>query len=78
MMNCKNLTDLTGRERQILALIGQGLSSNEIAERIQLSANTVCTHRKNILRKTGARNIISVVLIAVQERLIRIDTAALA
>ncbi len=77
-MNCHNLSDLTLRERQILSLIGEGLSSNEIANRIKLSTNTVCTHRKNILRKTGARNIISVVLIAVQERLIRIDTTAIA
>lgn len=75
-MNCKNITDLTARERQILQLIGEGWNSNEIAEKIQLSANTVCTHRKNILRKTGARNIVSVLILAVQERLIRVEVLA--
>ncbi|MCW3127305.1 MAG: putative two-component system response regulator [Bacteroidetes bacterium] len=75
-MNCKNITDLTSRERQILQLIGEGWNSSEIAERINLSTNTVCTHRKNILRKTGARNIVSVLILAVQERLIRVDVLA--
>ena len=75
-MNCKNITDLTSRERQILQLIGEGWNSNEIADKINLSSNTVCTHRKNILRKTGARNIVSVLILAVQERLIRVDVLA--
>jgi DNA-binding NarL/FixJ family response regulator len=75
-MNCNNITALTARERQILQLIGEGWNSNEIAEKIQLSANTVCTHRKNILRKTGARNIVSVLILAVQERLIRVEVLA--
>ena len=77
-MTFKNITDLTPRERQILQLIGEGWNSNEIADRIQVASATVCAHRKNILRKTGARNIVSVLILAVQERLIRIDTDAIA
>lgn len=48
-------TILTRREREVLALIGQRLSSREIAERIGISLHTVNAHRKNIARKLGIR-----------------------
>ncbi|WP_461789065.1 LuxR C-terminal-related transcriptional regulator [Pedobacter sp.] len=47
---------LTKRELEILKLIAQGHSSNEIADLLFLSSLTVRTHRKNILRKTEAKN----------------------
>lgn len=48
--------DLTDREAEIFGLIGDGLTSREIAERLGLSEHTVQTHRKRIatkLRTTG-------------------------
>lgn len=45
--------NLTTRQRQIFALIGQGLSNREIAARAGLSVATVETHRKAIARKLG-------------------------
>ena len=75
MKNTK-IADLTRREVQILKLIGEGMSSNEIAGAMFLSPNTVCTHRKNILRKTGAKNIISVVILAIQQHVITMDNLA--
>jgi DNA-binding NarL/FixJ family response regulator len=45
---------LTVRERQVLALIGQGLSSKAIATRLGLAADTVHTHRRHITIKMGA------------------------
>jgi len=48
------LERLTGRERQVLALIGQGLSSKAIATRLGLAADTVHTHRRHITIKLGA------------------------
>ena len=48
-------TILTRREREGLALIGQRLSSREIAERIGVSLHTINAHRKNIARKLGIR-----------------------
>lgn len=45
--------NLTARQRQIFALIGQGLSNREIAARSALSVATVETHRKAIARKLG-------------------------
>lgn len=42
---------LSTREKEILRLIGQGKTSQEIADLLFISKNTVDTHRKNILRK---------------------------
>jgi DNA-binding CsgD family transcriptional regulator len=44
---------LSEREFEIIKLIASGLNSREIAEKIFLSPNTINTHRRNILRKTG-------------------------
>ena len=47
---------LTIREIEILGLIMQGLTNPEIAEKLFISYETVKSHRKNILEKTGAKN----------------------
>lgn len=47
---------LTAREREVLALVGEGLSSKEIARRLGISDLTVRKHRENLCRKLGARN----------------------
>ena len=46
---------LTERERQVLALIGQGLSSEEIAAQLSISTLTARTHRRNITAKLGVK-----------------------
>jgi DNA-binding NarL/FixJ family response regulator len=50
------LEALTGRERQVLGLVAQGLSNRQIAERFSLSVNTVRTHLRNVLSKLGVSN----------------------
>jgi DNA-binding CsgD family transcriptional regulator len=45
--------DLTAREAQILAFIGQGKTSKQIAGALNLSVFTVNNHRKHICRKLG-------------------------
>ena len=47
---------LTPREQEIALLVMQGLSSAEIAERCHISKNTLKTHMRNLLRKTGQSN----------------------
>ncbi|MER7735466.1 response regulator transcription factor [Streptomyces erythrochromogenes] len=48
--------DLTPREREVLALIGQGLSNRGIAERLFISEATVKTHINNLFAKAGIRD----------------------
>jgi len=48
--------ELTSREHEILYLIIDELTAQEIAERLFLSINTVATHRKNLLQKFQVRN----------------------
>ncbi|GAB4159811.1 MAG: hypothetical protein Tsb0033_14870 [Winogradskyella sp.] len=44
-------SQITEREKQVVLLIGQGLSNKEIAHKLNLSRSTVETHRKNIRKK---------------------------
>lgn len=44
------------REIEVLGLIMQGLTNQEIADKLFISYETVKSHRKNILEKTGAKN----------------------
>lgn len=46
---------LTTRELEVVSLVAAGYSGPEIAERLQLSPNTVRTHTRNAMDKTGAR-----------------------
>jgi DNA-binding NarL/FixJ family response regulator len=48
------LIDLTPRELEILHLIGEGMSNNDIAKALFLSLHTVKTHVSRILQKTGS------------------------
>lgn len=52
---------LTKREEEILELVAQGLTSNEIAERLFISPRTVETHRAHLMEKIGAKNAASLV-----------------
>ncbi len=48
---------LSDREQEVLELVAQGLSSKEIASRLNITVNTVNTHRKSITRKTGIKSV---------------------
>jgi DNA-binding NarL/FixJ family response regulator len=52
---------LTTRERQVLACLAEGDSRNQIAERLNLTANTVRTHLQNILAKLGVHSALEAV-----------------
>ena len=55
---------LTPREREIMELLGSGLSDNEISSRLYLSASTVRHHVHNILRKLHLRNRVQAAMFA--------------
>ncbi|GAA0877412.1 hypothetical protein GCM10009119_03800 [Algoriphagus jejuensis] len=48
---------MTAKERQIVGFILEGKESKEISKVLNISVNTVATHRKNIFRKLGAKNV---------------------
>ncbi len=58
------LDDLTEREREVLALIAEGLNNDELAARLVISKATARTHVGNILSKLGARDRAQLVVIA--------------
>ncbi len=60
---------LTAREAEVLALLSRGYSSRQVADRLFVSENTIEYHRKQILRRLGARNNVHAVAIAMQRGL---------
>ena len=61
---------LTRREKEVLELIADGLTNNEIAAKLFISVTTVDTHRKNLLAKFDSRNIASLIKAAMQMQLL--------
>lgn len=61
---------ITERELEVLKLLAQELTSKQIAEKLFISERTVETHRKNLMRKTGANNAIGLVRYAYSHRLL--------
>ena len=64
------LAVLTQREREVLALVGEGLSNHEIAERLTLSPATARTHVSRAMVKLGARDRAQLVVVAYQTGLV--------
>ncbi|MCB0713875.1 MAG: response regulator transcription factor [Ignavibacteriae bacterium] len=65
----KNVEALTEREKEILILIANELTTNEIAEQLFISPYTVETHRKNLIQKLSVRNVAGLVRYAVEHGL---------
>ena len=60
---------LSGRQREVAALIAAGLSNRAIAERLGLGRRTVDTHVRHILRKLGMRSRIQIgIWVALRDR----------
>jgi len=65
--------ELTPREQEVLTLIAEGYSNNEIADRLVISAKTVDRHRENIMRKLNLHNRVDLVKYALRKGLIGLD-----
>jgi len=61
---------LSAREREVLQLISEGLSSKEIAESLGVSPRTVEAHRANVMEKLGIHKVAGLVRFAIREGII--------
>jgi two-component system response regulator NreC len=61
---------LSQRENEVLILIANGFSNKEIGEKLFLSAKTIDSHRTNLMKKIGAKNVTEVVKFAIRNGMI--------
>jgi DNA-binding NarL/FixJ family response regulator len=66
----KELPLLSNREKEILALIAEGYTNPQIAQKIFLSQFTIDSHRKNLLAKLNVKNTATLIKFAVEHKLI--------
>jgi DNA-binding NarL/FixJ family response regulator len=73
----KNLDDLydtlTPREQEVMGMVAEGLSKNDISERLFISPRTVENHRSSIMRKLNLHNTIEIVRYAAKLGIVDID-----
>lgn len=61
---------LSNRELEIIQLITQEYSNQDIADKLDISKRTVETHRKNIFKKTKVKSIVGLVVLAMKNKLV--------
>jgi DNA-binding NarL/FixJ family response regulator len=64
---------LSDREIDVLKQLAAGMANKEIADRLNISINTVITHRKNISQKTGIKSVSGLTIYAVVKKLITLE-----
>lgn len=64
------IAHLTQREKEVIALMEKDFSNKQIADQLNIAVRTVETHRKNIFRKTGTNNLLSLVKWAYEHKLL--------
>ena len=65
---------LTGREREVLQLVAEGLPTKTIAHRLGISYKTADTHRQNMMQKLGLRTVAELTKYAIREGLTQLDS----
>jgi len=68
----RSFEPLTDREREVLALIAQGRTNQEIADRLVISIKTVNRHRENIMAKLNLHSRVELVRYAIEKGLIEL------
>ncbi len=64
---------LTKRELEILEFISQGYTNAEIADKLFISIRTVDTHKNNLISKTGSKNVVSLLIYAIKNKIVTIN-----
>lgn len=70
------LDQITPRERQLLEMLAEGLTSKEIATQLDISVYTVDAHRSRIMKKLGLRSIGDLIRFAIQRGLVPLEKPA--
>jgi DNA-binding NarL/FixJ family response regulator len=70
-VNVTGLDELTNREREVMALVGRGLTNDEIAKRMVISPATAKTHVSRVMTKLRARDRAQLVVFAYESGLVR-------
>ena len=73
----ENNKDLSSREIEVLQLIVKGITNKEIADKLNISLNTVLTHRKNLTAKLGIKTVSGLTFYAIMNGLISGDDITL-
>lgn len=68
-----DMTYFTKREKEVLELICQQFTTNEIGEKLFISPRTVDGHRNNLLLKTDSKNLAGLVVYAIQNKLVNLE-----
>jgi DNA-binding CsgD family transcriptional regulator len=71
--NCEKNRELSSRETDVLQLIVQGYTNKDIADKLNISLNTVLTHRKNITFKLGIKTTSGLTFYAIMNGLVSSD-----
>lgn len=72
LKNDSSVSDLTSREIDVLKHISMGLTNDEISAKLNISTNTVRTHRANLISKTGCANTASLVMFAIKNKFVEV------
>jgi DNA-binding NarL/FixJ family response regulator len=67
------LEQLSPREREILQLVAEGKTSQEIAQRLSISSKTVDTYRSRLMHKIGVEDVAGLVKFAIQHGVISLE-----
>lgn len=67
------LSPLSPREREVLAMLAEGLAIKQVADQLALSVKTIETHRKAIMDKLGIHSIAELTKVAIREGLTALD-----
>ena len=66
----KELAQLSAREIDVLKLISQEYSTNEIADKLFVSVNTIESHRKSLMKKLDVKNVVGLIKFAMRHKLV--------
>ena len=67
---------LTEREKEVLRLIFKQYANEEIAKLLNISVRTVNTHKRNMMEKTGAKNMAGLLIYAINSKMFNLNTLA--